>query len=254
MAGSNNLFELSVIVPCFNEEKNIADIVSKILDLFDKHAIRGEIVLINDGSWDRTNVEIERLSSQFKNVLGINHSKNLGIAEAWNTGLKNCRGKYVVTIDADLQYKPEDIIVLYEHMQKDNYDLVQGWRKEYKDKNLFRECLSRGLDYMLNILFFTRINDIKSGFVISTKEVFSDILRERNKFRLFQHFFILAALKKGYRLKQIPITFYPRTKGESFIRHPIIFSCKVISDIPRAILEFWHFNYKKKRDGYKCVA
>lgn len=238
MTESDNSFELSVIVPCFNEEDNIKVLVLKILDSFSKSAIRGEIVLVDDGSCDETGVEIKRMSNQFKNILGIRHSKNLGITETWNSGLKASRGKYVITIDADLQYKPEDIGVLYEQITKDDYDLVQGWRKEYKDKNLFRKFLSKMLSYILNMLFFTRINDIKSGFVIYKREVFFDILKDRSRFQVFQHFFILCALKKGYRLKQVPITFYSRSQGESFIKNPILFSFKVLLDVPRAILDF----------------
>ena len=239
------MIDLSVIVPCYNEENNIEDIVLKILDSFNKNTIKGEIILVNDGSSDRTSMEIERLSRQFKNVFGINHVKNLGITEAWNSGLKGSQGRYIVTIDADLQYRPEDIIELYNQMTKDDYDLVQGWRREYKDKNLLRKFLSKSLSHILNILFLTGINDIKSGFVIYKRDVFSDILKTKKKFHTFQHFFILCALRKGYRLKQVPITFYPRKRGESFIKNPILFSFKVLLDIPKAILVFGVITRKK---------
>jgi phenylacetate-CoA ligase len=237
--------DLSVIVPCFNEENNIEVLALRILDSFNKNSIKGEIIFVNDGSSDKTLIKIERLSRQLNNIFVINHVKNLGITEAWSSGLKISHGRYIVTIDADLQYKPEDIMQLYNQITKNNYDLVQGWRKEYKDKNLFRRFLSRALSRILNILFFKRINDIKSSFVIYKRDVFFDILKSRREFRTFQHFFILCALRKGYSLRQVPITFYPRMRGESFIKNPISFSFKVLLDIPKAILIFWGYNKKK---------
>lgn len=248
------MIELSVIVPCYNEQSNIRDLVSKVLELFNKNIINGEVILVNDGSNDRSCIEIERVVKQFKNVIGVSHAKNLGITEAWNSGLKSSHGKYVVTIDADLQYDPEDIIKLYQEIRSDKYDLVQGWRMEYKDNNLLRKFLSRALSYLLNSLFFTMMNDIKSGFVMYKLEVFFDILKYRNKFRVFQHFFILCAIKQGYRIKQVPIAFYPRIRGESFIKNPLVFSFKVLLDIPRAVLCFGILARKNMRRKSQCAA
>lgn len=235
---SNSLIELSVIVPCFNEQANIEELVLRVTNLFEKNALNGEIILVNDESTDGTGAEIAKFTKKFKNVVGIEHRVNSGIVEAWHSGLKKAQGKYVLTIDADLQYRAEDIVGLYSEIKKGDYDLVQGWRKEYKGKEFFRSFLSKSLSFLLNMLFFIRLPDIKSGFVIYERRVFADILDSRDKYRTFQHFFILAALKKGYRLKQIPITFYPRIRGESFIKHPVFFSFKVLFDFPRAIWEF----------------
>lgn len=238
--------ELSVIIPCFNEENNIPDIVPRILKILQEAKISGEIILIDDGSIDNSRSAIEAMVKQCKNVLGIHHEQNFGITEAWNTGIKHSRGKYVVTIDADFQYAPECIHDLYRHMIKENCDLVQGWRKNYKDSNLFRRFLSKSLSWLLNLLFFTRLHDIKSGFVISKQEVFAEILKERKKFRLFQHFFILCALKKGYCLQQIPVAFYPRKKGRSFISNPVLFSLEVLLELPKAIIDFGFISKFKK--------
>jgi len=238
--------DLSVIAPCYNEQDNIKNLALSILDVFDKYSIDGEIILIDDCSSDATGVGIKRLSGQFKNIISVSHPENMGIVEAWNSGLKNSHGRYTLTIDADLQYSPEDIGMLYKEISGDSYDLVQGWRREYKDRSLFRKFLSRSLSCALNILFFIRLHDIKSGFVVYKRDVFFDILKDRKRYHTFQHFFILSALKKGYRLKQVPVAFYPRERGESFIKHPIFFSLKVLLDIPRAILDFWTMKRKAK--------
>lgn len=253
MEEDNNLFELSVIIPCFNEQNNVDELVLRTICVFKDHAIKGEVILVNDGSTDNTKFEIEKLAKRFKNVIAISHVTNRGIVEAWSSGLRISKGRHVLTIDGDLQYRPEDIIELYRGQQK-GWDLVQGWRQKRQDNDFLRRLLSTGLNLFLNAIFLLNLHDIKSSFVIYKREAFDDILSNKNRYRLFQHFFILAALKKGYRLKQIPITFYPRTKGKSFIRHPIIFSYKVITDIPRAILEFWGFNHRRNRGRYKCAV
>ena len=131
---------------------------------------------------------------------------------------------------------------------------MQGWRSEYKNKKLIRKFISRSLSYLLNLLFFTKINDIKSGFVVYKREVFFDILTYRDKFRVFQHFFILCALKQGYRIKQIPVVFFPRMRGESFIKNPFFFSCKVLLDIPKAVLFFGILARKGMRRKLQCAA
>ena len=238
--------ELSVIVPCYNEEENIPDLVLKILDIFKQYAIAGEVVLINDGSTDNTWQIIEKLSEQFVNVFMVHHQTNLGITESWHSGLLRSNGRYVVTIDADMQYNPNDITMLYKMISEGGCDLVQGWRKDYRDNKFIRKLLSRALSGILNSLFFLKIHDIKSGFVIYKRDAFFDILKERKKFFTFQHFFIICALKKGYILKQVPITFNPRVHGESFIKNPFLFSCKVILDIPRALLNFGFVGRKKR--------
>ena len=98
------------------------------------------------------------------------------------------------------------------------------------------------------------MKDIKSGFVMYKREVFFDILKYRNKFLVFQHFFILCAIKQGHRIKQVPIAFYPRIRGESFIKNPIFFSFKVLLDIPKAVLYFGVLARKSMRRKSQCVA
>lgn len=254
MKNDQHQYEVSVVIPCFNEELNIPEVANKVLESFDENLIKGEIVLVNDGSSDGSAPVIQAMSSRYKNVIGIHHHHNLGITEAWNSGIMRANGRYVVTIDADMQYDPGDIGKLYRIMKEGGCDIVQGWRKEYKDASLMRKFISRSLSCMLNVLFFTRMHDIKSGFVIAKKEVLFDILKERHKLRLYQHFFILCALKKGYCLKQAPVGFYQRNKGKSFIVNPALFSLKVLLELPRAIIEYGIVSRLFNKEKDSCVG
>jgi glycosyltransferase involved in cell wall biosynthesis len=233
---------LSVIVPCYNEQENIRELVERVIEVFNKHGIKGEIVLIDDGSTDSTKELIRGLSRQLAEVVGLAHRKNRGITEAWFTGVSQARGEYVATIDADLQYAPEDIWRLYEEIKNYRCDLVQGWRSQTKEKDASRRFLSSGFSLLLRIFFIHTLRDPKSGFVVYRKEALSVILQDRMKFKqTFQHFFLLSALKRGYACRQVPVVFYPRCRGRSFIKSPLLLSLRVLLDLPRAFLEYGPF-------------
>ena len=235
---------LSVIVPCFNEEKNLPLLVNRTNLTLGTEKIPGEIVLVNDGSRDGTGAVIDLLARQFQNVRTVHHEVNRGIVEGWRSGLAASSGEWVLTTDADLQYAPEDVPKLYREMETGRWDLVQGWRKDREDPSRMREVLSVGLSRMLQWAFSMDLEDVKSGFVVYRREVFSDILDFRQRYFSFQSLITVAAHFKGYRIHQVPITFYMRHAGESFIQRPFLFSLKAATDLPKA---FYEYRIQKRR-------
>lgn len=229
---------LSVVVPCFNEEKNLPLLVNRINQALGSAGITGEIVLVNDGSGDGTGAVIDLLARQFQNVRAVHHAGNRGIVEGWRSGLAASRGDLVLTTDADLQYAPEDIPPLYREMVSGDWDLVQGWRKDREQPDWMRDSLSVGLSKLLQWMFSMNLQDVKSGFIVYKKDVFKDILDFRMRYFSFQSLVTVAGHFKGYRIHQIPITFHKRHAGESFIRRPILFSLKAATDLPRAFIEY----------------
>jgi glycosyltransferase involved in cell wall biosynthesis len=121
---------LSVVAPCFNEAKNLRELVERLNQTFQRKQIAGEIVLVNDGSRDTTGSVIDELARLNPNVVGVHHPVNRGIEAAWRSGLQAARGVYVCFIDADLQHLPEDVYRLLREIQLSNADL-QGtaWRQ-----------------------------------------------------------------------------------------------------------------------------
>ncbi len=243
-AGGSPGATLSVIVPCFNEEKNLPILVSRINQAMGRGLVPGEIILVNDGSRDGTGAVIDLLVRQFQNVRAVHHPANRGIVEGWRSGLAAARGEFVLTTDADLQYAPEDIPALYREMSSGRWDLVQGWRRDREEPNWLRDLLSAGLSRLLQWIFSMKLRDVKSGFVIYRKEAFRDILDFRQRYFSFQSLITVAAHFKGYRIHQIPITFFRRHAGESFIRRPLIFSLKAATDLPKA---FFEYRIRKRR-------
>ena len=231
--------ELSVLVPCFNEEGNLPELVERTERVFHRCGITGEIVLVNDGSVDGTRPQIETLAAAHPCVVGVHHPTNRGIAAGWKSGLERSQGRYVCTIDADLQYQPEAIAQLYREITFSKVDLVQGWRSSLERQRYdYRYYLSRGLDRLLKLAFAMREHDVKSGFVIYKREVFEDILRDAPHYFCFQHMITVVAKARGYSLRQVETLFEERRVGHSFIgMFPVRMVARTLVDIGRGVVE-----------------
>ena len=238
--------DLSIIVPCYNEEPNIPRLWEEIKKAMEASDVSWELILIDDGSHDGTRRLIKELEESDPRVKGVYHETNRGIVAGWKSGLAASEGKLVVTTDADLQYLPSDIPKLVAKQRETGADLVQGWRRFSQKVPLWRRIISYSLSWMLKVLFGLKLKDVKSGFVVYKREVFEDILDYRYPYREFQHFITAAAKAKGYRIEQLPVAFVERTAGESFIKRPVRFMLRVIADLPWAIREYKLQGRKRK--------
>lgn len=234
-----------MIVPCYNEEGNLRELVARLLAILDTFRIRAEIVLIDDCSKDGTGALIAALARETPLVRGVHHTQNRGIAGGWRSGAAAARARVVAIMDADLQYAPEDLPRLYQILLREQTDLVQGWRIAHNFKATYRYVLSLGFSFLLNRLFGTRLRDIKSGFLCTRREVFDDILVTHYPYRFFQHFIVVNAVSKGYRVRQEPVLFWDRHAGQSFIQSPFSFGLRSLVDLPHA---FWEFRVKNRRE------
>lgn len=239
--------EISVVAPCLNEEGNIPELVKRVQLLFDQKDIHGELILVDDGSTDRT-VEIVRGLLQAHPMLRFErHAANMGIEAGWRTGVSAARGKYVCLIDSDLQNPPEQIWRLYQEINFSRADVVQGYRSSVGRLRDSRYLLSRALNVLLNSCFSMRLRDNKSGFVIAPKDVLSDILRHRLKYSYFQSFIAVSASSKGYSIREVETLFESRLAGKSFIAGmPIKVIARTFLDIAKAVYEF---RVSTKRDN-----
>ena len=238
---SPGTFELSVIVPCFNEELNIPELTARLLRTFEVGGFRGEVVLVDDGSRDGTaRVIREQMAARPDAVSGVFHITNLGIAEGWKSGSRASRGRLVATIDADLQYQPEDLLRLRRELLEHSLDVVQGWRSTVGRRKDRRYTMSRGLNALLNGMFSMDLQDNKSGFVMCAREVFEDLLTYRGTYFYWQSFIMVAAHAKGYSYKQIETLFEQRRQGTSFLEgaNALKASARSIVDLATAALEY----------------
>lgn len=233
--------DLSVIVPCFNEEFNIPELTQRVLAVFETGRLRGELVLVDDASSDGTaRVIRELMKAHPDQVVGAFHAVNGGIAEAWRSGTKAARAPYVCIIDADLQYQPEDILRLYRTLLDYSVDVVQGWRSAVGRERGTRYNLSRGLNVVLNTAFGMHLKDNKSGFVCCAREVMEDLLTYEGSYRYWQSFIMVAAHAKGYSYREVETLFENRKQGESFLAGARAYkvAAESVVDVARALVEY----------------
>lgn len=198
--------EISIVVPVFNEEDNIEQLHSEIKEICEKKEYVYEIIIIDDGSSDNSAVIIGKLSP----VKLIKFRKNFGQTAAIDVGIKNARYEYIITMDGDGQNDPADIPLLIEYLEKNNLDVVSGWREDRKDK-FFKRFTSRVANVLRKIIINDGIHDSGCSLKIYRKECFDQI----NLYGEI-HRFIPAMLKiKGFRIGEITVNHRPRIKGKS---------------------------------------
>ncbi|WP_276497571.1 glycosyltransferase family 2 protein [Pontibacter litorisediminis] len=126
-------YDISVVVPLFNEEESLPELVRWIRRVMHAHEFSYEVILVDDGSTDRSWDVVNALGEEDKAVKGISFNRNYGKSAALNEGFRRCEGEVVITMDADLQDSPEEIPVLYDMIKNQKYDLVSGWKKKRFD-------------------------------------------------------------------------------------------------------------------------
>ena len=190
-------WEISLVVPCFNEELNIPELTERVQRTFETGKLNGELILVDDGSRDGTARAIRELMRDRPGwVVGKFHPQNKGMAAAWRTGVDAARAPVVAVIDADLQYRPEDVLRLLRTLREYSVDVVQGWRSAVGREKGKRYYLSRGFNSLLNGAFGMKLQDNKSGFVCCAKEVMQDLLTYKGSYYYWQSFIMVAAHAK----------------------------------------------------------
>lgn len=245
--------KVSVIVPCLNEEGNLGGLIERISTALKE--LNFEIILIDDGSTDKTIEVAERIRSEKSNIKIYKHATNFGIIQAWQTGLDEAAGEIICLIDADLQNPPEAIKEMLDHLIHNQADLVQGVRSSIGRTKNQRMIFSRGLNLLLNFIFWQNASDSKSGFVVGYKHVLSDVLDHRLKYFYFQTFIGVVARCKRYKVLEVETLFESRESGHSFINKrnlfPVVF--RVLVDFIPAFFEF-RFISKPVQMGIPRVA
>lgn len=125
--------QISVLVPVFNEEESLPELTQWISRVMKEHGFSYEVILINDGSTDRSWEVIQEISSKNQHLKGLNFTRNYGKSAALDAGFRRAIGEVVITMDADLQDSPDEIPGLYDMVTKEGLDVVSGWKKERHD-------------------------------------------------------------------------------------------------------------------------
>jgi len=194
---------ISVVIPLNNEEENVAKMHQELKTVFAKEKLQGEFIFIDDGSGDKTLMELKRL----KPIKIISFRKNFGQTAAMDAGIKASKGEVIVTMDGDLQNDPTDIPKLLKKLEE-GFDVVSGWRKNRQD-SFSKNFISRGANVLRGILIKDGIQDSGCSLKAYKKECFEDVDLYGE-----MHRFIPAVLKiKGFKIGEIVVNHRPRRAG-----------------------------------------
>jgi len=198
--------EISIIVPCFNEESNVEILYSEILNACKNLDKTFEIIFVDDGSTDKTFEKLKKLQQ----IKIIRFRKNFGQTAALDAGFKKASGEIIITMDGDLQNDPKDIKILLEELEKGRYDLISGWRKNRRDA-ASKKIISRGANLLRK--FFANDNIHDSG---CTLKAYKKECLENLDLYGEMHRFIPAILKwKGFKVGEAKVSHRPRIHGKT---------------------------------------
>lgn len=191
--------EVTIVIPAFNESESISELIRRILVTLNKIGInkKYEILYVNDGSSDNTSSILEKLNAPFLKEIKL--SQNTGKSIALMAGFFHASGKYIVTIDADLQDRPEDIPKLLNQLNK-GFDLVTGWRIKREDK-VIRKIGSRIYNRFLQRITGLEIHDQNCGLKIYKKNVIDKLILYGHLHR----FILYQASLLGFKVSEVPV-------------------------------------------------
>jgi glycosyltransferase involved in cell wall biosynthesis len=165
---------ISIVVPLFNEEESLNELVAWIAKVMYDNNLTYEIILIDDGSNDKSWREIEKLSTEYGAIKGIKFRRNYGKSAALFCGFQSAEGDVVITMDADLQDSPDEIPGLYYMIARDKYDMVSGWKKRRHDP-ITKTIPSRFYNWTARKATGIKLHDFNCGLKAYKSEVIKSI-------------------------------------------------------------------------------
>lgn len=206
--------ELSVFLPIYNEEGNVASVIESTIAAASKYAEKWEILLIDDGSSDNTLKIVTEAAQSSTNIRVIRHEKNLGYGASLKTGFYNSKYDWIAFIDSDGQFDFSEIAKFIEKQKETGADLVIGYYKKRK-VSLTKIITSKVWETVVFIFFGLKVHDIDCGFKLISRKVIDKIPKLESKRGAFISSELLIKSKKmNLKFAEVPITHYPRLRGQ----------------------------------------
>jgi glycosyltransferase involved in cell wall biosynthesis len=200
----------SIVVPLHNEQENVTDLYDRLKAVMEVNGESFEIVLVDDGSRDRTFQMLREIAAVDSRVTVVKLRRNFGQTAGLAAGFDHARGEYIIAMDGDLQHDPADIPIFLEQIAA-GYDIVSGWRKERIDNLWLRRIPSKCANWLMAKLSGVNIHDFGTTFKAYRRE----ILEQVPLYGELHRFIPALASWHGASIIEVPIRNVNRERGVS---------------------------------------
>jgi len=224
---------LSVVIPVYNEELTIGNIIDRVKLVVHETGLKSEIIVVDDRSYDRS-LEIAKKH----NIKLYTLKEHLGKGYALRAGFAKAKGDIIVTIDSDGSHRPEELPEILVPVQQDQADLVIGSRYLNHKRVTARWLNAFGVrifNYFIQMLTGVAITDSQSGYRAMKREVLKSQKPKSGGYEIESEMLVKTA-KKGFRIAEVPISFEQRTYGRSGV-DPMVDGFKILLSIVSAYMK-----------------
>jgi glycosyltransferase involved in cell wall biosynthesis len=207
---ANAGFSLTVVLPAHNEEGNIRNTVDSCVSYLEKNLGDYEVVVVNDGSSDRTREIVAGISSTNPNVVLVNHEINMGYGSALRSGFDKASKDYIFFMDSDGQFDINDLDRLTPHAGADT--AVIGYREDRADSYI-RSLNAWLYSLYIYIIFGLRVKDMDCAFKIFPAGAYRAVRPIKSEGALFSAEFLIKLKREGFSFKEVPVRHFPRIFG-----------------------------------------
>jgi glycosyltransferase involved in cell wall biosynthesis len=166
--------DISVVIPLFNEDESLPELTAEIKAVMEANGYDYEIIMVDDGSTDRSWAVLNELRAQNPRIKGIRFQRNYGKSAALQVGFQKAQGDVVFTMDADLQDRPQHIPEFYKMIKEEGYDLVSGWKQKRKDP-ITKTIPTKLYNAVNRIVNGVTLHDMNCGFKAYRRQVVKSI-------------------------------------------------------------------------------
>lgn len=208
----DKLKELSLFFPAYNEEANLEETVEKSIPVLKEVAEKYELIIVNDGSKDKTGLVAEKLVQKYPFIKVITHNPNQGYGAALRSGFYNSQYEWIVTVDSDGQFDFSEIDGLVEKSKE--AEVVIGYRLDRRDP-LIRKIFGCGWTFLANLLLGIKVRDVDCAFKLVNKKVIERIPKlQSSRGGMISPELLGRAKKAGFKIAEVGVHHFPRKEGK----------------------------------------
>ena len=220
---------VTVVVPCYDEETTLEPTLEELVDVLEKARFSWQVIVVDDGSRDRSAEVATRYSEADERVLLVKHRHNMGSGQAIWTGIQHAEGRYVIYVPADGQFDHGEI-PMFVQAAEEGADVVIGHRLSRDDYTLYRRASSAVFLWLCNTLFEHQFQDV-NWVHLWRREIFADF-EPRSRGVFFLEEILVRARSSGKRVVEVPSLYRPRQGGRAKGGRPDVIA-KTIAEMLR---------------------